>query len=145
MSSYEADHVFLQGPTFFNFKGADAPVVLPADGVLKIQLGEAAAIVLADGSVLKGICLLEHDGVTPFMLDPLNPKERRWASMLMLMAEDGGTITVVHDSADVADLNSRISVEDGASTAIDAKTVQVFWRMINATDRRWRVHDWAGV
>lgn len=142
MSSYEADHVFLNGPTFFKFIGADAPITLPGDGILKLKLSDASAVILAAGSVLKGICLLEDDGVTPFLF---TAAEAAWAPMLMLMAEDGGLITVVHESLDVADPLIRISVEDGANTAIDAKTVQVFWRMINASDRRWRVHDWAGI
>lgn len=140
MSTYEADNVSLHGPTFFDFVGWDSPVVLPASGVLEIGIGSGSAVILANGSVLKGIRLMEKDLTTAYEME-----DGGSSPMLMLMAEDGGTISVIDNSLDVLDESHRISVDDGSNTEIDAKTVQVFWRMVNATDRRWRIHDWAGI
>lgn len=143
MSSYECSSVYLHGVMRFRSKGYVTPVTLPADGILVLSADEAARVVLANGSVLKGIRIT-------FSGDPAPTMDVEWddddACMLILCAEDGGMVTVVHNSVDVTDPLERINVSDGADTVIDNKHVQVFHQYVpSAGARRWRVNDWAGV
>lgn len=141
MSTYEANHVYIKGYTRFESIGHDTPVTLPGDGVLEIAAGQAALVCIANGETLRGIRVTHPSGGT--MADEWHDDD---AIMLMIRAEDGGTVTVKHNDGTVAETIERISVDDGADTVIDAKIVQVFSLYLpSVAERRWRVHDWTGV
>ena len=136
MSWYDVTGVRLQGPMIFTAEGITTPLSPDGDGVLVLDLAKAGAFVIADASVVKGIRLINKP---PLSDDGGNVAE---SCMFMLQAADGGLVTIVHESLDVTEPSERINVNDGASTLIDDKRVQVFyesWR------QRTRVHDWAGV
>ncbi len=143
MSEYEADHVYLRGYTRFKFLGHDIPVTLPADGVLVIdeESAQGAMVRIKDGEVLKGIRVVPNGGGD--MVDEWDDDD---AAMLILMAEDGGTVTVIDEDVGVTEPMERISVSDGADTAINNMHVQVFNQYTpSASGRRWRVNDWMNV
>ena len=143
MSIEQVDNVYMRGATIFRTIGWSTPVTLPLDGVLEIVAGEASRVVLANGSVLKGIRML-YPGDPPYPIsEELDDDD---AAMLVLSAEDGGVIFVIHNSLDVSEPTERINVSDGDNTVVDNKHVQIFSQYIPAeAGRRWRVNDWAGV
>jgi len=143
MSEYEADHVYLRGYTRFKCLGYDTPIALPADGVLVIDedTSQGAMVRIKDGEVLKGIRVVPNGGGD--MVDEWDADD---AAMLILMAEDGGTVTVINEDAGVTESTERISVSDGADTALNNMHVQVFNQYIpSVSERRWRVNDWMNV
>lgn len=140
MSSYNADNVFLNGPIFFRQMGTVAPIEPDGDGILEVCSCHGSSVIVKNGSIVKGIKLLERDHVTPYVIT-----DDDLMVMIMLSAEDGGLVTFLHEDAGILEPTYRVNVEDGAFTVVDAKTVQIFWRVISNGTRRWRVHDWAGI
>jgi hypothetical protein len=138
VSWYDVTGVRLKGPMIFTLEGHSTPLSPDGGGVLTLDIGNAGAFCVANGSVVKGVRFV---GMPPLRNDA-NIAE---SLMFMLQAEDSGSFTLVHEDVAVT-ASERIDVDDGANTAIDAKRVQVFyepWR--GGGTGRTRVHDWAGV
>ncbi len=138
MSEYTVDHVHLLGFTRFKVLGAVTPIELPADGVLEIQSGSMA--IIKDGETLRGIRLVDSSG------DLVSEDDTdEDANMLMLAAEDGGTVSVIHEDNTVSEEEERMFISDGVDSSLLAMTVQVFGMYCKgASGRRWKFADWAG-
>lgn len=146
MSLYDVTRANTIGPIVFTMKGHDTPMTVDGEGVLTINVHEHNACMVASGTVIKGVRLVNADGVHPdYEVDPVTNLAQ--FPMYMIVVEDGGLpLTIVHESGDVSEPRERISVDDGASTAIDTKMVQVFfWGWLDGGTGRARAFDWPGV
>ena len=101
-------------------------------------------MIVEAGSVIKGIRLVDEDGVPPvFEVDDVNNCSQ---FLMFMLVSSGAAITIVEESLDVVEASERISVNDGASTAVDTKMVQVmYWPWLAGGVGRTRAFDWAGV
>lgn len=139
-SSYEASTVYVHGLLRFRSVGHDTPVTLPPDGILVIGIDQAAHVVLANGSVLKGIRVTFEGDPQPIMANEWDDDD---ACMLVLCAEDGGVITCVHNALSVVQPVERLHTSDGTDVMIDNRHVQIFSRYLpSVSGRRWRVNKW---
>lgn len=137
MSTVTVDDVYIHGSIRFLAKGYDTPITLPADGVLEIEHGTGSFFVIANGETLKGIRYTFPSGATM-------PEE--WDSddvvMAVIVAEDGGLISVSHEDAMVTSYE-RCNVTNGADTVINDMPVQVFYRYVpSLAEQRWRISSW---
>ena len=109
-----------------------------ADGILSYRPDRTGTVILAHGSVVKGIRQLDPLGNA--IDQSLTPAHER--SMLMLRAPDGGFITVLHESLDVVEPTERTTTWAGIPSSIGADSYQVF-AAINGGIRRWRCPLWS--
>lgn len=109
-----------------------------ADGILVYRPDMVGTVILANGSVIKGI--RQIDAVGDAIQQSLVPDHER--QMLMLRAADGGAIVVLHESLDVVEPTERTTTSTGAPSAIGADSYQLF-TSVNGGVRRWRCPLWA--
>jgi len=139
MSGYEVDIVLMRGPTRFRALGLAAPVVLPADGILVLDHGSASMVVLRSGT-LRGIRVLQPGDPAPPMSSAWNDDD---AVMLILAAEDGGSVAVQPEDLSVVEPTERISTSSGLVGWFDNRHVQIFSQFdVGVAARRWRVNLW---
>lgn len=132
--------VSLNGPIFFTKIGWDTPVEPDVDGIFEIKLIETPSMVcFKNGSVLKGVKITNEDG-SQYEFDETT--EAKLTTMLMIRAEDGGTMSIIHDDAGVLPLQNRINVNSGADIFHNNNWIQIFWETLSVGVRRWRVPNW---
>lgn len=139
MSIYDVTIPIISGITIFTMKGAVTPIEVDVEGVLEVSIEESGAVIVKNGEVIRGVRFVDSEGEPADLVVEGNCSQ---FIMLMVMAEEGGGVTVTHEDLGVSEPSERISVSDGAATAIDVKMVQIFgmpWL------DRVRVNDWAGV
>lgn len=137
MSALTVDDVAIHGAIRFLVQGYDTPITLPADGVLEVEHGTGSFFVIANGETLKGVRFVFQNGAT--MPQQWNAED---VVMVMVVAEDGGLINVVHEDAGVTSYE-RCSVTNGADTVINDMPVQIFYRYVpSLTEQRWRISAW---
>lgn len=144
MSTYDVTKAIIRGPVVFVAKGHDVPMTVDGEGVLEICTWEHNACIVAGATVIKGVRLVDRDGDVPdYEVD--DAANLAQIPMFMIVS-DGAALTVVHESLDVTEPRERISVNDGAATAIDSKMVQLFfWPWLGGGVGRVVAFDWPGV
>lgn len=133
MGQVSVNSVDLHSGIFFSVYNAGSPVSPDGAGLLTVNFGEGSIIRVTGGSTVRGIRLVQNASRITVASD------QRF--MLMLESSSGVPVTIIHEDVTL-DAEDRISVNDGADTAIDQKTVQVFY---DGATNRWLIFDWAGV
>jgi hypothetical protein len=119
-------------------------MTVDGEGVLEIDVTSHNGCIVTGGTTIQGVRFVDGDGKHPtYTLNPVTNIAE--TPMFMIESHDGSTLTIVHESGDVSVLRERISVEDGANTAIDAKRVQLFFYPWLGGVGRVRAFDWPGV
>ena len=131
----KSETIYLSNPMVWATQGNDSPIVLPGDGILQLTMDSPGIIILATGSVLKGIHLKWRD-------DTDAEFDTSWEVLLVIAAEPGGSCTIVHESLDVVNVNDRIKTTYATNALIGSNKIQIWWKYDGA-NWKWEVPDWA--
>jgi hypothetical protein len=111
---------------------------LDAGGVLSYMPHLVSEVAITGPVTLRGIRALHANG------DPYEAAYTDELSkhLLMLRAQDGTAIQVVHEDLTVLEPTERITTAYGLPATVGPDAVQVFWS-VNGANRRWRCPLWS--